>query len=192
MTTVNGTRASALRGGYKDPSEQVFPLYEGLSSAPRYLQEESSEPFTLASLNPGMLFSALDTAKEAVTEYVAEELNEVFEPLKDQVPSLVSNISPVSIKAIQSKLIECFEGLDDDNLGRLENITSVISGFSPDAALDTLMDPDEGGSCSPPDIGLPDLSYVSHFELLATLNIDMYTCTMRSHYTPLLLLLLYT
>ena len=157
-SSVNGTRTRALRGGFKDPSEQVFPLYEGLSSAPRYLQEESSKPFTLASLDPGMLFSALDTAKEAVTEYVAEELNEVFEPLKDQLPSMISNISSDSIKAIQSKFIECFEGLDEGNLDRLENITSVISGFSPDAALDTLMDPDEGGSCSPPDLGLPDLS----------------------------------
>ena len=162
ITNVNGTRATGLRGGYKDTSGQVFPLYEGVSTAPRYLEEASSEPFTIAFLDAGAVLGALDKAKEAVTEYVAEEFNEIFKPFKDQLPTLIGDISPDSIKNISTKLIDCFEGLDDGNLDRLENITSFISSFSPDAALDTLLDPDEGGSCSAPDLGLPDISCVSH------------------------------
>ena len=125
-SSVNGTRTSALRGGYKDPSEQVFPLYEGLSSAPRYLEDDvNPEPFTIASLDAEVVLDALDTAKAAVTEYVAEELNEVFDPLKDEVETLL-DFSPDSIKNISRDLTTCFEELNDEDLDRLENITSFI------------------------------------------------------------------
>ena len=180
MTIVNGTRTSALRGGFKDPSEQVFPLYEGLSSAPRYLQEDSSEPFTIASLDAEVILDALDTAKAAVTEYVAEELNEVFEPLKDEITALVGDISTDSIKEIRSKLIECFEGLNDEDIDRLENITSFISDFSPDAAVEKLLTADEEGSCSPPDVdltvltGLPDIS--SSVDEARTFSLNFVDC----------------
>ena len=177
MTTVNGTRTSALRGGYKDQSEQVFPLYEGLSSAPRYLQEENPEPFTLASLDPSVILDKLDTAKAAVTEYIADEVNEVFEPFKDEITTLAGDISPDSIKEIRNKFIECFEGLDDENLNRLENITSFISDFSPDAAVEKLLTSDEEESCSPPDVnlteltGLPDISSSANEARAFSLNL---------------------
>ena len=179
-SSVNGTRTSALRGGYKDPSEQVFPLYEGVSSAPRYLQGESSEPFTIASLDPSVILGALDSAKAAVTEYVAEELGEVFDPLKDELETLLG-FSPDSIKNISRDLTTCFEELNDDDLDRLENITSFIPDFSPDAAFEKLLSPDEDqGSCLPSDAditgltGLPDLTYVKDEARAFSLN--LYDC----------------
>lgn len=180
ITTVNGSRTSALRGGYKDPNEQVFPLYDGLSSAPRYLEEDSSEPFTIASLDAEVILDALDTAKAAVTEYVAEELNEVFDPLKDELESLL-DFSPDSIKNISRDLTKCFEELNDEDLDRLENITSFISDFSPDAVFEKLLSPDEDqGSCLPSDIditdltGLPDIS--SSADNARQFSLNLYDC----------------
>ena len=120
-----------------------------MSAAPRYLQEERPKPFTVTSLNPEGLISALDTARQEVAEYVAEELKEVFEPLQGEITTLIEDISPDSIKEIRTKLIDCFEGLDDENLERLETITSFLTDFNPDAAVEKLLSPDEEGSCSP-------------------------------------------
>lgn len=151
----------------------------------RSLQESTQlEPFRLDSLSENALGPALDKARGLIFDYVADELEEAFGVNKDKIPSWVTDISPDSFKSIQTKLIECFQVLDDENIDYLEKIYGSLADFNIDTAVENALNPEETPSCSAPNInlatlsGLPDLKSVTSVEADSALKFskNLYKC----------------
>jgi hypothetical protein len=140
--------------------------------------DDPVEPFTLSSLRPDIISAALDTAREKVFDYAAEEIVDAFGV--NGIPTWVTNISSDTINTLQSKVIECFEGLDENNLSSLQDITNALSDFDPEIALDKALAPEERESCPSPGLSfdklsnLPDITSVK--DSARELSLHLYDC----------------
>ena len=126
------------------------------------ISNEATEPFTMTSIQPELLKDAVDEAKNKVFDFVAEEIAGVFS-IEDAAPAWATAISKETFDEIQEEVINCFEGLGDDQLKHLEEVADSLSGFTTDKAFETLLDPEDRPSCSLPNVspaslsGLPDI-----------------------------------
>ena len=153
-------------GGAESPILGVGDVANGpaaiLSSVP---SNEEIEPFTMTSIQPELLTKALEEARGKAFDFAAGGIGEILD-VNNGIPDFLKNISLESIGVIQTKLIEIFDNLEGVNLGYLGNIVDLLSDFSPDAALDKVLSPEDTASCPAPNLGveslfgLPDISGV--------------------------------
>ena len=141
--------------------------------------DDPVEPFTVSSLRPDIISAALDNAREKVFDYAAEEIVDAFGV--NGIPTWVTNISSDTINTLQSKVIECFEGLDENNMSNyLQDITDALSSFNPEIALDKALAPEERESCPSPGLSfdklsnLPDITSVK--DSARELSLHLYDC----------------